>query len=157
MGRRGPAPQPQKLKLLHGNPGKRPLKKRSTPSTASKVSCPEWLGPGAKAEWRRVAPELVRLGLLTSLDRGVLAGYCDSYARWVECTRFLQAHGAHYIAPNGQPRKWPQVEEAKQAAQSMKAFAGEVGLSPNSRLRLNVEEQEVPEDDPFEEWLNRRR
>jgi P27 family predicted phage terminase small subunit len=158
MGRRGPAPKPTSLKLLQGNPGKRPLKKqRPAPTGASKVSCPEWLCPAAKAEWRRVAPELQRMGLLTSLDRAVLAGYCDSYARWVECTRFIQANGEHYIAPNGQLRKWPQAEEAKQAAQSMRAFAGEFGLTPNSRLRLNVEEQEVPEDDPFEEWLNRRR
>jgi len=158
MGRRGPAPQPQKLKLLHGNPGKRPLKKpRAAPVTASKVSCPEWLSPGAKAEWRRVAPELARMGLLTSLDRAVLAGYCDSYAKWVECSRFIQANGEHYIAPNGHLRKWPQAELAKQAAQSMRAFAGEFGLTPGSRLRLNVEVEETPEEDEFEKFLNARK
>ena len=101
-----------------------------------------------------VAPGLARMGLLTSLDRAVLAGYCDSYATWVECTRFVQAHGEHYIAPNGQLRRWPQAERAKQAAQAMRAFASEFGLTPNSRLRLNVEKQEV-ERDPFEEFLAR--
>lgn len=157
MGRRGPAPQPQKLKLLRGNPGKRPLKKqRPAPTPDSKVSCPEWLSPAAKTEWRRVAPQLARIGLLTGLDRAVLAGYCDSYATWVECTRFVQEHGEHYIAPNGQLRRWPQAERAKQAAQAMRAFASEFGLTPNSRLRLNVAEQEVG-DDPFEEFLNGRR
>lgn len=96
------------------------------------------------------------MGLLTSLDRAVLAGYCESYAKWVEGTRFIQANGEHYIAPDGRLRRWPQAELAKQAAQSMRAFAGEFGLTPTSRLRLNVEEEEVEEDE-FEKFLNRRR
>jgi P27 family predicted phage terminase small subunit len=157
MGRRGPAPQSQTLKLLRGNPGKRPLKKqRAAPTTTSKVSCPDWLSPAAKAEWRRVAPELARMGLLTGLDRAALAAYCQNYAVWVECSRFLHEHGEMYLTPRGQLLKWPLAETARKAEQSMRAFAGEFGLTPGSRLRLNVEGQEVPEDDPFEEWLNRR-
>ncbi len=156
MGRRGPTPKPASLKLLQGNPGKRPLKKALAPAHG-KVTCPEWLSAGARAEWRRIAPELARLGVLTPLDRAAFAAYCENYAKWVECTRFVQEHGEHYLAARGRLAEWPQVEMAKQAAQMMRAFAGELGLSPSSRLRLNVEGQEVDEDDPFEEFLNRRR
>ena len=143
------------LKLLQGNPGKRPLKKARAAPAASNVTCPEWLSPSAKAEWRRVAPELQRMGLLTSLDRAVLTGYCEHFARWVDSTRFLQENGTHYLTPRGQVREWPQVNMAKQASQSMRTFANELGLSPNSRARLNVGEPPIENDDEFERFLRR--
>jgi P27 family predicted phage terminase small subunit len=83
----------------------------------------------------------------------VLAAYCDSWAKWVEGARFIQANGEHYVAPNGQLKRWPQAEAAGRAEQSMRAFAVELGLTPNSRLRLNIEKEKV-EDDPFERFLN---
>src|SRR5688572_18095041 len=55
-------------------------------------TCPSWLPKEAKAEWRRIVPQLERLGLLTLIDRAALAAYCQSYARWEEAERFLAAH-----------------------------------------------------------------
>jgi len=154
MGRRGPAPKPVSLKVLAGNPGNRPLPETRS-MTVSKARCPTWLSPGAKSEWRRIAPELERMGLLTALDRAAFAAYCESYAQWVACTRFLHEHGSHYLTPKSQLREWPQVEMAKQAGQTMRAFAGEFGLTPTSRLRLNIEGPEQEEDE-FEAFLSRR-
>lgn len=153
MGSRGPAPKPVSLKLVTGNPGKRRLKQTPAPSPG-KVACPDWLNAAAKAEWRRVAPELERLGLLTRLDRAVLAGYCEAYARWAEATKFIHENGQHYMTPKGQLRQWPQVETAKQAEQAMRSFASEFGLTPNSRAKLSVEAREEEEDE-FEKFLRR--
>ena len=70
MGGRGPSPKPEWMKVLAGNPGKRPLKK-----TASKVkrqqrevASPQWLDQEAKAHWKSAAPALREAGLLTNLD-----------------------------------------------------------------------------------------
>lgn len=156
MGRRGPPPKPVNLKIVQGNPGKRRLPKTRAMTAGTRAGCPDWLSPGAKAEWRRVAPELDRIGLLTSLDRATLAGYCDAFDRWSECVRFTKKQGTHYMTPAGQLREWPQVSMAKAAGQAMRAFAGDLGLTPTSRLRLNVEKEEV-EDDPFEKFLASRK
>jgi P27 family predicted phage terminase small subunit len=43
---------------------------------------PDFLSAYARDEWRRVAPELHRLGLVTTLDVALLAVYCTAYARW---------------------------------------------------------------------------
>ena len=43
---------------------------------------PEHLTDGARAEWDRVIVELVAQGILTDLDRGTLAAYCQTYGRW---------------------------------------------------------------------------
>jgi phage terminase small subunit len=77
MGRRGPLPEPDKLRLLRGNPSKTPprwqVKARPVAPTP-----PTWLDREARAEWRRVTPELERLGLLSHIDRGMLTLYCDA-------------------------------------------------------------------------------
>jgi phage terminase small subunit len=61
---------------LRGNPGKRRLND-AEPRPAPRVpSCPTCLGDEARKEWRRLAKNLGELGLLTGLDRGLLAAYC---------------------------------------------------------------------------------
>src|SRR5262245_56722992 len=56
--------------------------------------CPAWLSRAAKAEWRGLAPELHRLGLLTCLDGTLLATYCDAVAtfRWAVETLRKEGH-----------------------------------------------------------------
>ena len=154
MGRRGPPPKPAHLKIIEGNPGKRPIKTSPQPKVG-KVTCPEWLSPQAKAEWKRVAPELEQMGVVTSLDRAALAGYCSNYAAWVEATTFIQQNGEHYVTSKGMLRRWPQADTAKQAEQAMRGFASEIGLTPTARARLSVEPVEREEDE-FETFLRSR-
>jgi hypothetical protein len=70
----GPPPEHQHLRLLKGNPGKRPA--RSPPEPARAEDCPpppRHLSDYAKEEWQHIAPELHRLNLLTVLDLSALA------------------------------------------------------------------------------------
>ncbi len=45
---------------------------------------PEHLSAEARAEWQRLAPVLVRLKLLSSLDRAAFSAYCQAWGRHVE-------------------------------------------------------------------------
>src|SRR3970040_1699024 len=125
MGRRGPPPKPERLKVLAGNPGKRPLKKTRSKLDGKGPSCPEWLSPEAKVEWRRLAPELVRRGLLTPLDRAAFAGYCQSYAHWQQCQRVVVREGPLYMAASGRLRGGPGVDMAQKVLPVRRVFARE--------------------------------
>ena len=62
---------------------KRPIRPELEPlQTAEPPKPPRYLTRLAAAEWRRLAPELHRLGLLTVVDVAPLAAYCQAYARW---------------------------------------------------------------------------
>jgi P27 family predicted phage terminase small subunit len=52
--------------------------------------CPKHLLPEARKEWRRIGPELQKLGLITKIDRTALALYCQEYAWWVWHDQLLQ-------------------------------------------------------------------
>lgn len=40
--------------------------------------------PEVKKEWKRLAPSLIAMGILTGHDMEAFAGYCQAYARWSE-------------------------------------------------------------------------
>ena len=149
---------PTKLKILYGNPGKRPLNESEPKPKPIVPKCPVWLGPIAKKEWRRVVPELERLGLLTCVDGAALEGYCESYGKWVEMTQFLkkfEKQGYMFKTPSGYMQQLPQVSMAQRYLAAVRAFCTEFGLTPSSRARMTLPGQ-TDEDDPMEEFLRKR-
>jgi phage terminase small subunit len=69
----GRKPKPNVIKLITGNPGRRPLNKREPKPRPGIPSCPSHLSLTAKAEWRRIVPLLSECGLVTEIDRAALA------------------------------------------------------------------------------------
>ncbi len=76
---RGRKPDPTKLKLLKGNPGKRAIKNEPEPEVCI-PDPPDHLDDVAVGEWNRIAPQLEQLGLLSDIDMVALAMYC-----WDSC------------------------------------------------------------------------
>jgi P27 family predicted phage terminase small subunit len=153
MGRRGPAPKPTVLKVLQGNPGKRPLNQNEPKPKPIAPKCPSWLDKEAKREWKRVAPELERLGLLTVVDGAALAAYCQAYSRWKQAEEIIKREGMTFTTETGYLMPHPAVKIAEKSMQLIKAFCAEFGLTPSSRCRMSLPEQK--EDDEFEEFLSR--
>jgi len=142
MGTPGRKPKPKHLKVLEGNPGKRPLNTKEPKPRPVAPRCPRWLTAEAKREWRRVAPELERLGLLTQIDRLALAGYCQAYARWRQAEEVLEQKGLTFTTPNGYIQQRPEVAIAQRNLQAVRAFCGEFGLTPSSRGRISLPDQD---------------
>ena len=103
MATRGRKPLPTALKELEGDRGKgrRPLNKDEPTPPHDNVKCPAWLMPEAKKEWKRLAPSLIAMGVLTEHDMEAFAGYCQAYARWREAEEFLSQHGTIFKTPSG--------------------------------------------------------
>jgi P27 family predicted phage terminase small subunit len=161
----GPPPIPTALRRLQGNPGKRPLNDREPCPTVQAPTCPKWLSKAAKAEWRRIVPELLSLGLVTELDRAALAAYCVAVAELEWATAELEKAGRIVTVAvynrNGEvsghvQKPHPAVRLQRDAFARVKAFLAEFGLTPSSRSRLKTPQPE-PEADPMTDILRRAR
>jgi P27 family predicted phage terminase small subunit len=151
---RGRKPLPSNVVRLRGNPGKRRLN-AAEPRPATKTpSRPACLDGEAKKEWKRLVAELAEVGLITGLDRGLLAAYCLAYALWVEAVSSIERYGTMIKSPNGFPMQSPYVAVANKQVDIMVRIAAEFGMTPSSRTRIRVGES-TPED-PFETFLQGR-
>lgn len=143
----GTKPKPTHLKLVTGNPGKRPLPKAEAKVVPALPSPPPHLSDEAKVEWGRVSEALFKVGLLSHVDRAALAAYCQAYGRWVQAERAIaemakrdQLTGGLMIkTTNGNAIQNPLVGTANKAAADMLRFAAEFGMTPSARSRIAAE------------------
>ena len=151
---RGRKPLPSNVVRLRGNPGKRRLND-AEPRPGSRVpACPACLGEEAGKEWQRLSKELAELGLLTALDRGMLAAYCQAHALWVEAVASIGRYGTMVKSPNGYPMQSPYVAVVNKQVEIMVRIAAELGMTPSSRTRIRVGNKAAA--DPFEAFLQSR-
>nr|DAU65378.1 MAG TPA: terminase small subunit [Caudoviricetes sp.] len=136
MATRGRKPKPTAMKVLEGNPGKRPLNFAEPHPEKKLPDCPEWLEDEAKAEWERLAVPLYNLGLLTELDMAAFASYCQAYARWKEAEEFISQHGSIVKTKTGYWQQVPQVSISRANQAMMIKAAAEFGLTPSARSRI---------------------
>ena len=138
---------PTHLRLLRGNPGKRPIKPEPEPTVPEKLpEPPAFLDEQAQNEWWRVAPELHALGLLTVVDTMPLAAYCDAFGRWITAERMIAAMAAKDHVTKaliirgsaGSAMANPLVKIARCAAADMVSYASEFGMTPRARSYLDA-------------------
>jgi P27 family predicted phage terminase small subunit len=145
-------PKPSALKILQGNPGKRPLN-GNEPKPSGVPTCPDGLSKGARKEWKRISKELIACSLLTRVDRAGLAIYCETYARWEHATEQVNKYGVMVKDPSDLSGKRampnPYLSIAEKAAETVRKLLPEFGLSPSGRSRLQI--TAAPEA-PASEW-----
>ena len=157
MAKRGPPPQPTRLRLLHGNPSKRRIDGREPQPKMEAPVCPQWLSAKAKRVWRDVVPLLKGMRILAGVDRDALTAYCQTYARWRSAEEFLDQHGEIYPVRDekGNVRRmkpYPQVSIASTLLQVVRSYQQEFGMTPSARTRVH----EIPsflQDPDDEKWF----
>ena len=135
---RGRKPSPTALRLISGNPGKRPINMREPKPVISMPTCPAHLMPTAKAEWKRLARSLHDIGIISELDRAALAAYCQAYGRWVEAEKKLKDTPPLLRTPAGYVQPSPWLAISNKNVELMHKFMCELGLSPVSRSRVST-------------------
>jgi P27 family predicted phage terminase small subunit len=141
--------KPTAIKKLEGNPGKRPLNENE-PFYPGAPGMPAWLSKNAKEEWNRIVPELDAVGLLQRVDRAMIAGYCEAWAKFKTAEKTIQEKGSTFEIPKYDRdgnvlsvyhQVTPEVSISNNAMSQIIKFCQEFGLSPSSRTRLTVEKK----------------
>jgi len=114
---------------------------------------PPELGSDHRAitEWRRLAPMLRQIRLVTDADRAALIALCLEWGRYVEATAQLAKLGMLVKAPSGYPMQNPYLSIATRALAGCAKLWPELGLTPSSRTRVKPAEASGS-DDPFAEF-----
>jgi P27 family predicted phage terminase small subunit len=144
-GRSGRKKKPTHLKLVTGTARKSRLNPMEPMPDLARPLPPEELMDEAKVEWGRVVDELYLLGILTRVDRAVLAAYCQAYGRWVRAERTLaqmaaadnQSRGV-LITANGNVIQNPIIGIANKAMADCVRYAAELGMTPSARSRVEA-------------------
>lgn len=100
----------------------------------------------ATSEWKRVVPELHRLGALARLDESVLVDYCICHARVLQLERELTAGGWTTESERGTVKNQASVM-LNQYRTSLQRYQSDLGLTPMARTRLGLKEPPIPDDD----------
>jgi P27 family predicted phage terminase small subunit len=130
----GRRPVPSALKILRGNPGRRPLNSREpdAPLVTVLPKPPRYLGRIAAAMFRKKGAQLIAVGMLTVLDLEALA----SYAKWHEIK--LKASTRLRLDEIGTQANINVLNAFSMASKAIRLIDQEFGLSPASRSRIKV-------------------
>lgn len=148
MGSRGPKGEPDNVRELRGNPGKR-APQPTVKAVPGVPEAPEWLSEAAKAEWERVSPELARIGVLSRLDRGALTSYCFWWAVFEDLASTVMAleESERVVDDNrGSVKKNPLIQQCRDASDRYQAWAQQCALTPAARGRMRAPESEPGDD-----------
>lgn len=162
-----PRPRPSLQVVREGNPGHRPVRE-GLKLPPAELTEPDWLQtfpkvPGrdragemrrarfvARREWRRVVPVLQKTAGLGAVDAAILHDLCVIVARLDQAERDISRNGIWVPGERG-AQKNPCVTAAAGYRTQLKAYIGELGLSPSSRTKLTPPEAADDDgDDAFD-------
>lgn len=141
--------KPRGLKLVEGNPGKRPIEPE-VPFVRDAPVKPADLSPDAGWLWDQVVEQMTTIGLLKPLDASSLEVLCETFARWREAVRFRRERGI--IGKNSQgivKASWVSAEQ--EAGREFRAWCAEYGLTPAAEKNLSGDDDGAggDRDNPF--------
>ncbi|MBW2187065.1 MAG: phage terminase small subunit P27 family [Deltaproteobacteria bacterium] len=138
----GRKPKPTALKLIQGNPGRRPLNKKEPKSSATLPCPPSWLTTRAKSVFRLLVKRLDGMGYASASHTEALALAAWRLEQVQACAKALNENGLTYETINQRgatvvkPR--PEVAMQGEAARHAQSLLAEFGLTPSSATRVQV-------------------
>jgi P27 family predicted phage terminase small subunit len=150
---RGAKPKPTHLKLLAGNPGKRPLNRNEPKPQGDLHDAPDWLTDEQKAGWTYAIAN-APAGLMKRLDRSALTAFVVAEDLHRQATVAVGKFGLITKSPSkGEPMQNPYLPIINRQAQIMLKAAAELGFTPSSRSRVEIVGGET--EDPAEAFFAR--
>jgi P27 family predicted phage terminase small subunit len=145
--RRGPAPKPTALKVLHGDYKGRPSARntREPKPTKREIKPPAKMSNGAREVWDEIAPMLIEIGILTPPDAKIFAEFCEATV----IVQIARAQIARMLSGEYEPKPGAAnpFNSYARAVITMTNLGGRYGLTPSDRSRLIVEREQTHHDD----------
>jgi P27 family predicted phage terminase small subunit len=126
----GPPPKPNKLKVIEGNRGKKPLNTKEPQPRPVADKRPYWLRGQAKRFWSKYVPVLTRLGLFTEVDGTAMALLAETYADFRECMQVIRHEGYVFQTEKGYIAVRPELAIVHKARKDMESLLAHFGMTP---------------------------
>jgi|SRR5580700_12335998 P27 family predicted phage terminase small subunit len=136
---------------LVGTTAHKSVAKTVSKLAATRPKMPSHLSKAAKAEWKKILPQLLERGSLTEADACALSLYCETKSRWIAAKADVEQNGltitVTVLDSHGTPvstRKTnPSLRTLENCERSLRGFLREFGMTPATRERvLPVKKQE---------------
>lgn len=161
MGKRGPLPKKNVLKVLSGQ---LPVTKENGINenivSFEPPRAPDHLTADEKEVWDYTIELLKPLCVLEKIDVGVLDAYCCTYVRWRDVESQIQEmsqhgkiHGLLIEGATGSMIANPLVTMSRHERAALVTYAQQLGMTPAARMRINIV-KEKPKDNPFSRIKN---
>src|SRR3954452_16994744 len=90
MGLRGPPPKPSSVRVLEGNPARRPLPANEPRPLPGEPEIPAHLDREARKERKRLVPILLSMRVLTVADGVALGNLCHAYSILIQAHKAME-------------------------------------------------------------------
>lgn len=107
---------------------------------------PGWMSEYAACEWVRVMPILTERRILTQADLASLENFCIAIGQVREMEDILRERGHVFEGLDGQLKRNPAVGIQADAMTRSRLLAAELGLTPVSRSRPAIRDDEDEDD-----------
>ena len=141
---RGRKPTPTHLKLIRGNPGRRPVSTDEFRPDAKIPPCPRHVKGEARKEWKRICELLNDCQMIAEVDRGALSMLCTAWGRYVNAEEMIEkaseqapgSFGLFVKSPNGMAIQSPWLSVSNRAMEMYRTWCAEFGITPAQRVRV---------------------
>jgi len=169
---------PKKIKLLKGNPGRRPLNDREPQPLRTIPECPSHLTEEEREVWDVVSRKLYDMGVLTEVDDIALSFFCEYFNEYRKLADQVKKAGVFIKVKNGKETKtFVDPETGKTVTKEVDRYivqrspvaaardtawsiAGRIladfGMTPAARTRLKIE-LEKGKMDSYEAFRRQKR
>jgi phage terminase small subunit len=169
MGIRGPIPTPTKIRVLNGNPSRRPLPTNEPQFTPGVPDRPSGMSAAAQKKWDELVGEMANSGVLRRVDGGALSMLCEDLAMLDTLRKGLAAQASE-ITRKAREKKQQisgnaltalsRTTEGRRTLTTIRELSAQIiiqrrefGLTPSSSTRVQSSGPGAQFNDPLEQAL----
>lgn len=152
----GPPKTPSHLRLVRGNPSKRPINKKEPKLPAGVPPVPKHFTKQGKYWFKRIGEELDAMGVMSSMDAKALELLIEAYTEYRQHCDTLDESGYTYTTESEGGtliKAHPAAAMKADAWKRIRAMLGEFGMTPAARSKVTI--NTPAEEDPFEAFLKK--